>query len=290
MATSGKPVRIIRPEQLGFGEDSVSPSDFGWHMLAEGDSWFSFGSLFGNNLLNRLAFARSTLVPNLARPSDTLDRMADWWRDPALSTLIDGGPHGLRAWKFDAILLSGGGNDLIDAVSAKFVDQQLLRKLPPGSDPASPEDCIHPEAWLLFERYLRENFRLVSHLAANSALNSATPIFVHTYEYPTPRNAGAAPGRGPWLLPALLAHGIPKSMHQELSDHLIDRLAGVLRTLGLANVHVIDTLGTTLTRADPDSEGDSNDWLNEIHPDSKGYGKLAAVWREAIEAVIAPVT
>jgi lysophospholipase L1-like esterase len=290
MATSGKPVRCIRPEQLGFDEHSVSPSDFGWHMLAEGDSWFSFGSLFGNNLLNRLALGRSTLVTSTARPSDTLARMVDWWRDPAFATLIDGGPQGLRAWKFDAILLSGGGNDLIDAVSAKRVDQQLLRKLPPGSDPASPADCIHPEAWLMFERYLRENFGMVSRLAANGALNSATPIFVHTYEYPTPRNAAAAPGRGPWLLPALVAHGIPPSMHLALAKHLIDRLAGVVRKLALANVHVIDTLGTTLTPADADSEGDSNDWLNEIHPNSKGYGKLAAVWRDAIEAVIAPVT
>ena len=60
-----------------------------------------------------------------------------------------------------------------------------------------------------------------------------------------------------------------------------------MRTLGLANVHVIDTLGT-LVRAAPDSRGNSNDWLNEIHPNAGGYRKLAAAWRATIEAVIAP--
>ena len=284
MATLGKPVVIVRPEQLGFGDNSVSPSDFGWHMLAEGDSWFSFGSLLGNNLLNKLAFTRSTLITNTARPSDTLAHMADWWRDPAFSILVADGP---RSWPFDAILLSGGGNDLIDAVNDRLVGRQLLRLLPAGSDPASPEDCIHPEAWAVFEAYLRANFAMVSQLAAGSPQNAATPIFVHTYDYPTPNDLPAAPGRGPWLLPALKAHGIPQPMHQPLTDHLIDRLAGVVRTLGHANVHVIDTLGT-LTRAAAGATGDSNDWLNEIHPNSRGYGKLAPLWRAAIEGVIAP--
>lgn len=287
MATSGKPVRIIRPEQLGFGEGSVSPSDFGWHMLAEGDSWFSFGSLLGNNLLNRLAFERRTLVTSTARPGDTLKHMADWWGDPDFAALVDGGPHGNRAWEFDAILLSGGGNDLIDAVNDRVVDQQLLRKLLPGSDPGMPEDCVHADAWDLFEGYLRANFGMVLQLAANSARNGATPIFVHTYDYPTPNDAPAALGSGPWLLPAMVAHNIPEPMHQPLADHLIERLAHVVRTLGLANVHVIDTLGT-LVRAAPDSRGNSNDWLNEIHPNAGGYRKLAAAWRATIEAVIAP--
>jgi len=284
MATSGRPVVIVRPEQLGFGENSVSPSDFGQHMLAEGDSWFSFGSLFGNNLLNRLVLARSTLVTSTARPSDTLAHMADWWRDPAFATLLADGP---RSWPFDAILLSGGGNDLIDAVNDRLVGRQLLRLLPAGSDPASPEDCIRPEAWAVFEAYLRANFAMVSQLAAGSPHNAATPIFVHTYDYPTPNDLPAAPGRGPWLLPALKAHGIPEPMHQPLTDHLIERLAGVVRTLGHANVHVIDTLGA-LTRAVAGATGDSNDWLNEIHPNRRGYDKLALVWRAAIEAVVVP--
>jgi hypothetical protein len=50
-------------------------------------------------------------------------------------------------------------------------------------------------------------------------------------------------------------------------------------TLSGAPNYVITFAGAT---------GDSNDWLNEIHPNRKGYEKLAVVWRAAIEAVVAP--
>lgn len=281
-----RPVQLIRPDKLGFGEGCVSPPGGGWHMLAEGDSWFSFGSLGGNSLLNKLRFERSTLVTATSKPGDTLSHVVDWWRDPNFSALIDGGSEGQRAWKFDAILLSGGGNDLIDAVNDQLVDQQLLRLFGPGSPlPATAADCVHEDAWQRFENYLRVNFASVSQLVAHSAENSGTPVFVHTYDYPTPNDAGALPGGKSWLLPAMVAHNIPPSLWQPLSDHLIQRLAGVVRSLpgALPNVHVIDTLNT-LVRAAPGSTGQSNDWLNEIHPTAGGYAKLALKWKAVVEA------
>jgi lysophospholipase L1-like esterase len=282
------PIQLIRPQQLDPGsENPVSPPGGGWHLLAEGDSWFSFGSIGGNNLLNRLGFGRRTLVTCTATPGDTLHHMVEWWRDPFFRRLIDGGRRGSLAWKFDAILFSGGGNDLIDAVNDQLVGQQLLKLLMPGVEPASVEDCIHPEAWALFEQYLRANLAAVASLVAGSAKNSATPIFVHTYDYPTPNNAPAVPGGHSWLRPAMEAHRIPHAMWVPLTDHLIDRLARVLRTLNLPNVHVIDTLGT-LTRATLDWDGESGDWLNEIHPNPGGYSKLAGKWQSVIEGVIGP--
>jgi lysophospholipase L1-like esterase len=283
-----KPIQLIRPDKLGPGEDSVSPPGGGWHMLAEGDSWFSFGSLFGNSLLNKLRFDRSTLVTATSKPGDTLRHMADWWRDADFSALVDGGPQGQRAWKFDAILLSGGGNDLIDAVSDQWVDRQLLRRFEPGDAlPATPADCIHADAWQRFEGYLRANFASLSGFVANSAKNSATPLFVHTYDYPTPNNAPALPGGKSWLRPAMEAHNIPPALWQALSDHLIEQLAGVVRSLPatLPNVHVVDTLGT-LVRAAAGATGSSNDWRNEIHPSAGGYAKLARKWRTAVQALL----
>lgn len=281
-----KPIQLIRPDKLGFGDGNVSPPAGGWHMLAEGDSWFSFGSLFGNNLLNQLRFERSTLVTATSTPGDTLSHMVDWWRDPHFRSLIDGGASGQLAWKFDAILLSGGGNDLIDAVSDQLVDQQLLRLFSAGSRlPAAAADCVHDDAWQRFENYLRVNFASVSRLVAESAINSGTPVFVHTYDYPTPNNAGALPGSKAWLLPAMMAHHIPASLWQPLADHLIERLARVVRSLPatLPNVHVIDTLHT-LVRAAPGSTAASNDWRNEIHPTAGGYAKLALKWKAVVEA------
>lgn len=71
-----------------------------------------------------------------------------------------------------------------------------------------------------------------------------------------------------------------------LADLLVDRLAGVITTLELPNVHVVDTRGT-LVRAVPRAVAASNDWLNEIHPTAAGFSKLALRWRAAIEAVLA---
>ncbi|MEO7127388.1 MAG: hypothetical protein ABI040_00730 [Rhodoferax sp.] len=70
-----------------------------------------------------------------------------------------------------------------------------------------------------------------------------------------------------------------------MTDLLVDRLRGVIRSLNLANVHVVDTVGT-LVPAVPGTTGQSNDWLNEIHPDKAGFRKLAPLWQQAIEGTI----
>lgn len=281
-----KPVQIIRADRLGFGDNAVSPPGGGWHVLAEGDSWFSFGSVGGNSLLNQLHFERSTLVTATSTPGDTLRHMVDWRRDPNFVALVDGGRRGSRAWAFDAVLLSAGGNDLIDAVNDKLVDQQLLKLVVPGSEPGSAAECIHEEAWQKFETYLRANFAAISQFVGNSVKNADAPIFIHSYDYPTPNDVPALRGvSGPWLQPAMLAHRIPPGLWTALADHLIDRLAGVQQSLQLANVRLIDTRNT-LRRAELGAVAESNDWLNEIHPTAGGYAKLADRWQVGVEAVL----
>ena len=278
--------QIIRPDRLGFGDNAVAPPGGGWHMLAEGDSWFSFGSVLGNSLLNQLHFSRSTLVTATSSPGEALRRMVDWRRDPNFISLVDGARRGNRAWTFDAVLLSGGGNDLIDAVNDKLVDQQLLKLVAPGDEPGSAAECVHEDAWQKFEAYLRANFTAISQLVGNSVKNAATPVFIHSYDYPTPNDAPALRFvSGPWLRPAMLAHRIPPGLWVALADHLTDRLAGVLQSLQLANVHLIDTRNT-LQRAELGAFAESNDWLNEIHPTAAGYAKLADRWEAGVEAVL----
>jgi lysophospholipase L1-like esterase len=68
-----------------------------------------------------------------------------------------------------------------------------------------------------------------------------------------------------------------------LSDYLLDRLAEGL--LGLAeeleDFHVVDTR-KKLIRAALGTTGDDADWLNEFHPNSDGYIKMA----KALEPVL----
>ena len=271
----------IAPWELGSGELAHDVTQYGQHFLAEGDSWFSFGSFFGNSLLDELAFDKRTLITQTAMPGDTLSRMADWWRDPNFNNLLSGA----TAWKFDAVLLSGGGNDLINALCENQPGSGVLKLFTPALPPATLADCIAEANWTLFETYLRANFKEMSRRVKASALNSATPIFIHTYDFAVPRDSGAGFGKGPWLRPAFRAHNIPETRWVPLMEELFGRLQGILQNLGLANVHVVDTLGT-LTRAQTTDPGNTQHWLNEIHPNATGYAELAKVWKREIEPVL----
>ena len=283
-----KPVQLIRPDKLGLGDNAVSPPGGGWHMLAEGDSWFSFGSVLGNSLLNQLHFERSTLVTATSMPGDTLRHMVDWRRDPQFVNLVDGGRRGSLAWTFDAVLLSAGGNDLIDAVNDKLVDQQLIRLVAPGSEPGSAAECIHEDAWQRFEAYLRANFAAISQLVGNSAKNAATPIFIHGYDYPIPVGHSALGGiyamrwmRKPFDdrhydaqadLPAAT-----KAM-RDLIDALNVMLSNLHRTYPFVRYVDLRTMIETGKAIDP-----KVDWFDDLHPTSEAFRLLAAKIEDEIE-------
>ncbi|MBM3394897.1 MAG: hypothetical protein FJY37_09745 [Betaproteobacteria bacterium] len=83
-------------------------------LLAEGDSWFSMGGVPVENLLFELDFPSPAIVVNIAEPGDDIVRMADPKRVKLFQRLVG---LGRFAYKWDAILLSGGGNDFIDQAS-----------------------------------------------------------------------------------------------------------------------------------------------------------------------------
>jgi len=113
------------------------------------------------------------------------------------------------------------------------------------------------------------------------SMNAGKKIVVHTYDYPTPRNAPAEflgfPAQGPWFWNRFEALGVAdRGLRGAITDYVLDQLAQTL--IGLAarfpNFKVVNTRGT-LVRAEPDTTANSNDWLNEIHPNSAGYQKIA---------------
>jgi hypothetical protein len=124
------------------------------------------------------------------------------------------------------------------------------------------------------------SYRRVIAQRDGSDANAATPIVLHTYDYPTPRNAKATllgrPALGPWLLPALRGAAVPEGFYEDVTDIVFDTHADALLTLhDPANgVHVVDTRGT-IARAALGATALSGDWINEIHPDAHGYALLA---------------
>lgn len=256
------------------------PGLLGWngyerHFLAEGDSWFTLAALPGGNLLQDLELDRWAMVVNTAYPGDKLSNIVKWRDNPEFVRLLVKPPF---SYKWDAILLSAGGNDLIAAASSKG---GLLKK--PAADPTVLENWINRESLEKFLRYVKANMECIVELRDSpGSPNKGIPIYAHTYDYPTARPAparfmGGPAISGPWLYDAYVKIGLPRALWVPMTETLIDALATTLLGLNLANVHVIDTRGV-MARAAEGTTGDSGDWLNEIHANWTGRKKLARRW------------
>lgn len=275
-------VTVISPDRLaGNGEidgEFSSWENYDRHYLVEGDSWFSLSDILSPSFLYRFGLHvplnHSTLIVNCAYPGDELVRMMDWSNNLNFPPLLAKRKFG---WKWDGILLSAGGNDIIDAA---LEPTGILKAC---ASPASFSDFIDNEAIDLLEAHLKEYFSYLVSLRDTSEIvaNRTIPIYYHTYGYPTPRNAPASFGLGPWLHKAFRQKSIPETYWNGLSDALMDKLAGILRrfsSLG-ANIQLVDTLASVpLVRASVGSTGSSGDWLNEIHLNDSGKDKVARYW------------
>ena len=285
----------ISPSQLsGNGEAGLyDVSRFAKKYLAQGDSWFSIGHFppwSTTNILQQVVLSRSALAVNCARPGVELDHMTDTSTAKTFLNLL----NGTIAWTWDAILVSGGGNDLIDAANSDPAADASVRLLL-RSDEWLPTDAstgvsryISPTGWDTFTGHMELVLQsLLDQRDKN--INNQVPLFLHTYDYLTPRDAPAGPGLGPWLYKAMHdTYFIPDGDFQGLADELIDRLAQMwLRlssTYASRNVAIIDTRGS-LARATPGTSGVSGDWENEIHPTPHGYSLLAKAWRAPLDAL-----
>lgn len=261
----------LNPDEL------ISFGDYAIRILAEGDSWFSWSQLNlvpSSNILQQLDFDAPSLVVNYAYSGDTLRRISDFFRNGGFFVEM-------RSQKYDVILLSGGGNDVIDALYDYDNDIPLVLR------PAATGDAHDARAYIDWARlnalsaYITANFQQIFRYRQHGpAANAGTPIVLHTYDYPTPRNAPASfmgmPAAGPWLLPALQKIGAPEALYIPVTKLLFDTVAATLLALNdpANGIHVVDTR-KTIQAAALNTPGKSGDWINEIHPTTEGYAELA---------------
>ena len=275
-------VQVLSVADTQTGNPGTSPGEYDARILAEGDSWFTIGAIPSSNLLFELRFPRTTAVVNIAYPGDTIKRISDLASNPDLRKMLTNRNFG---WKWHAIVLSGGGNDLIDRVG------ELLR-VPPAGSGSTPADYVDANALGALVTEVQKGYRHIVALRDSTSLNAGVAIIAHTYDYATPRNApakflGAVGFKGPWLHKAFEAAAIPEAMRLGVADQLFNMLAdGIVALAGqLPAFRVVDTRDT-LVRAAPGTTGVSGDWLNEIHPTSAGYAKIAGKLEPVIDTVV----
>lgn len=267
------PPALVWHSQIGDDDPLHQPALYPCRLLAEGDSWFSMNAVPGICLLNRLRLARDAVIVNCAMPGDTIRNMVKMRNDPAFQLEAEGGI------RWDAILLSGGGNDVID--DAKWIIP--ARSEAPAADLPASAYCDEIQLQRTLDGVV-DGYRKLFLLRDSPRSTCRTaPILIHTYDRITPRDSAArffkgVKLRGPWFHTALVAAKVPTRRWNEVADFIFGALANRLLALGdpVRGIHVVDTRGT-LKRARAGTTKSSADWQNEIHPNAGGYDKLSAV-------------
>lgn len=256
-------------------------------VLVEGDSWMSMFLPRDGNLVTWLQSRHDVVVLDLSYPGDTLADMASNSQFELFERLTQDARHG---WPFDAILLNGGGNDVIHHDLPEILGARNSRRARQKRGVARINETALAGA---LER-VRRNFLKFMDSRNASGLNADCPILTCSYDFVTPRDCPArllgVPVKGPWIKPRMESVGVDSPNEQkEIADYLLRAfLERVLQSLaedGQNNFHVLNTQGT-LTPARPTDTQSAGDWADEIHPSGQGWSKLAARLGPALDAIL----
>jgi hypothetical protein len=235
-------------------------------IVAEGDSWFDYprylerrGGIIprlSERLEDRLA-AESIL--NLAHHGDTVEQMLGVAQRTKLVRVLKEG-------SFDAILFSGGGNDIAGDQFALWLKER--------SDSLNAADALREDVFASVLTIVQRGFEDL--LAIRNEHAKEAVIFTHAYCVPFPSRRGVC-GLGPWLHPALELRGWHDPAEQRaIVRTMLARLDEKLKALAAAahnNVVHVDTLSIEIAQ---------KNWANEIHPDGDGFDMVTDAFEKVI--------
>src|SRR5262245_48472159 len=242
---------------------ALTPPSF--RIFAEGDSWFDYPSPGGGVITHLGKLLKKAEILNLAHIGDALQQMLSPPQRDEIEQRLDQGRR--RGIPFDALLFSGGGNDVIG--------DQFSRWLVPFTLGVSAPALIDTVRFTAILTILENSFRELSDI--RDRRSPTTIIFVHGYDFAQPSGKGVC-GFGPWLLPSLKARGIVDTQLQiDVIKEILVRFRAMLQNLAtlLPNFVYVETQGVLQP---------TQDWENEIHPKPKGFEKIAVAFKNALVA------
>ena len=240
-------------------------------ILFEGDSWFSIPDIA--NIPIQFDSRLDLSILCLADPGDTLEELAEGMQFKKIESLIKDDRYGQ---KWDALIFSAGGNDVIGPEIKK-----LLQK-PANRSSTDPNDYLNQEVTKKTLATIKKRLIAIKNVRDRSKINADTPMFIHTYNYLTPRNIPHEiivwKMSGPWIFPYMESMGIIDcAIQQAIVATLLDQFHDVLQSMASepgSNFHVIDTR-TALAPVSCDERNTSFEyWRDEIHPSSKGFALI----------------
>jgi len=238
-------------------------------LLAHGDSWFDY-PLSGNVLSPedtdviaqlRGMGAAHPVIANLSHYGDaTVDEMSLPKQRRLIEALQDP-DNWLASGKPDAILVSGGGNDIAGDRFCIFLDYA-------GPGAAGLNRQRFDKALGMVEASYRDLFAFRDRHAPG------VPIFGHCYDFAIP-DARHPPCAGPWLKPSLDYAGWNVAQGTLIVREALQEFRGMLASLASEPANrftLVETQGLFAAR----------DWANELHPYPAGFRRVAQRFLEAL--------
>jgi hypothetical protein len=248
------------------GEPAAKARERPLQVFAEGDSWFDYPvPFFGGGIIPRLEDRIGVPILNLAKAGDEVRYMLGVEeRELIAEQLANGCPAG-GPW--DAMLFSGGGNDIVDNPMALWI-----RDYDPALPPAGQIHQPRLDAALALVRAGYEDL-----ISLRDRLSPSTHLVFHGYDYAIADGRGVC-HHGPWLKPTFDLRRFPGLAERvAVTKVMLAQFAALLSTLEQANAKVtfVRTQGTLPER--PDS------WHNELHPSKAGFKTFAALFHQKLK-------
>ena len=241
----------------------------GVRLIAEGDSWFRY--ILGTTIVDKLAYQLEMPILNLADAGDTMTEMIDevGRLKRSLRTMAE------KGLAFDALVFSGGGNDIVHAMDYFLKNNVYLSTSEPNISEIVDQKILENKLDEIVKNYVK----------LNSAIEESSPdthVFMHQYDYLQEGLLGeGASIAGPWVGHSFDKKygkgGWDKKGGKAVIDYVVNQLAERLDQF--ASSHMRFTLVRSLG---------SLDWKHweggdEIHPNEEGFRKIARLFRNAIE-------
>lgn len=235
-------------------------------IFAEGDSWFDYPvPFFGGGIVPRLENLLGVPILNLATAGDEVRFMLGVdERKLIIKQLTNGCPAG-GPW--DAMLFSGGGNDIVGNPMALWVNE---------FDSNSPiEHHLNIERFDSALALVRAGYEDL--IALRDSLTPTTTLIFHGYDFAIPDGRGIC-SLGPWLKPTFDLRKFPdRSGAQQVVKAMLVRFAAMLSQLATVHRDVRFINGQGLLAPETSS------WHNELHPAKKGFQAFAARFRQELK-------
>ena len=240
-------------------------------LIAEGDSWFAYP---GTNLIKELKRLGFRIESN-AENGSLLEDMA--YSKDRLADLHGRMREAQQEWAEipRAILLSGGGNDIVNEPLLAMLNHAAAGE--PALDPQMVEAMIDVRLANAIRSWIASVQRLVADVWGEGV---RVPVVMHGYDYPVPDGRGykkiGVTWRGPWMQPDFHARGFDDlGQSRDLIailitryNDMVARLASTEQGLNLRYANLLNTLSSDLSNY-------KDSWDNELHPEKEPFRLLA---------------